>query len=433
MSVTDSSKNQSHLVEISANDVLVGMYVSEIDCSWSKTPFSLGGFHVRGADDIQILQKYCRVVTIDTRRGAEPPRRRKSNITILSSARRRAPATAAMKVNRDTYPVTHGIKQQIDKASQAYVDTVAVLEGFAVSIRLGERLPLDALDGPVQALVRAIVANPQTLIWLLLTETKPAEANAYCVRAAVWATLLARQVGVNRDEMVILCKGALLADIGLHLLPERLVNKRGPFRKKEYLAYRKHVDFGMDLLKQYPGLEDKIVRIVRCHHERHDGRGFPRGLRGDQIPVLARFAIFGYCFERLLLTNDKRRNISPAKAISRLYKQRELKFPEQLIVEFIHVMGMYPLGTLVQLSTGELALVLEKNNSNRLQPRIAVITDKLAKPLSDPRVVDLAEKAETGLAVVGSVDPARFKLDLAPYRFRFFGRQIRIGPLGFRL
>jgi len=220
--------------------------------------------------------------------------------------------------------------------------------------------------------------------------------------------------------------------MGMHLLPERLVNKRGPFRKKEYLAYRKHVDFGLELLKQYPALEDKIVRIVRCHHERHDGLGFPRGLRGDQIPVLARFAILGYCFERLMLSNDVRRSISPAKAISRLYKQRELKFPEQLIVEFIHVMGMYPVGTVVQLSTGEMALVLEKNVSNRLQPRIAIITDKLAKPVAEPRVIDLSDKADNGLAIVGSVDPARFKLDLTPYRFRFFGKRFSLGKLGFR-
>ena len=97
MPMSNSGKRANHLVEISSNDVLVGMYVCEIDCPWSKTPFSLGGFHVRGAEDIQILQKYCKQVVVDIQRGAEPPRKRRSNITILSKARRSAPATTALK------------------------------------------------------------------------------------------------------------------------------------------------------------------------------------------------------------------------------------------------------------------------------------------------------------------------------------------------
>ena len=198
---------------------------------------------------------------------------------------------------------------------------------------------------------------------------------------------------------------------------------------------KQHVDFSVETLSQYHHLDDRVIRIVRSHHERHDGHGFPKGLRGDQIPTLARFAILAYCFERLLRTNDNRRGVSPARAMARLYKQRELKFPEQLVVEFIHVLGMYPVGTVVELSSGERALVLEQNQKDRLHPRIALITDEFHKLLDTPRVVDLAAEAEGGSvrAIAGNVNPDRLDVDLADYTFRFCGKRIALGPLGFRL
>lgn len=434
MPVTDSVDRSDHLIGVAANDVIIGMFVAEIDCPWSKTPFPLGGFHVRNVGDIQVLQKHCKEVTIDTRRGVEPARIRKTSLTILSSARKAAPHIATLKVRRDTYPLTRTVKQQIDATAAAYSRLVTQYEQLARAVRTGERLDLPSLAASSRTLTESILANPQTLIWLLLTESSPPSRHAYCVRAAIWATILGRQVGLPRDELDVLFQGTLLCDIGMHLLPERLVERRGPFRKKEVLAYRKHVDFSLDLLGQYHNLDERISRIVRCHHERHDGRGFPKGLRGDQIPVLSRFAILAHCFERLLRSNESKRKVAPGKIMARLYKQRELKFPEQLVVEFIHVLGMYPVGSLVELSTGERALVLQQNAKDRLNPKIALLTDAMHRPLDGPRLVDLrAEKdGSEARSVVANVSPAEMDIDLSDYTFRFSGRRVSLGPLAFR-
>ena len=435
MAVTDSKSNYSHLVRIPCNDIIVGMFVSEIDCSWAATPFPLGGFHVRNSEEIQVLQKYCRVVTIDTTRGAAPAPKKRANLTILSTARLATPPAAAIKVNRDTYPVTHPVKKQIDKAYRAYRDAAIVYDSFTVAVRNDQRLNLHELEGPMLRLIECAIANPQTLIWILLTDNKVTGDNLYCVRAAIWATILARQVGLGQKEMAELFKGTMLADIGMHLLPERLTSIRGNFRKKEYLAYRKHVNFSIELLSQYRELDERLLRLVRCHHERHDGKGFPRGLRGDQIPALARFSNLAYSFERLLRSNNPRGRVSPAKATARLYKQRELKFPEQLIVEFIHVLGMNPVGSVVQLSSGEIALVLEQNVSDRLHPKIAVIKDDKGGLLAEPCIEDLAVAPKSGVpkSIVSSVNPGQLDIDLGQYTFAFAGKRLSLGKFGFRL
>jgi len=228
--------------------------------------------------------------------------------------------------------------------------------------------------------------------------------------------------------------GTLFSDIGMNLLPEKLVNKRGHFRKKEYLAYRKHINLGLDLLSQYPDVDDDVLRIVRCHHERHDGRGFPKQLKGDQIPALARYAILAFSFERLLRMNVQKARISPARAIARLYKQRVLKFPEQLIVEFIHVMGMYPVGTIVELCSGELALVLEQHESQRLFPKVALLTDAKREQLKSPRVVDLSgESSSKNRGISTSVSAGEYPLDLRQYTQKFFGMRLGLGALSIRV
>ncbi|MEQ8313581.1 MAG: DUF3391 domain-containing protein [Gammaproteobacteria bacterium] len=429
-----NSDKSGYLITVECRDLLIGMFVSEIDCPWSATPFPMGGFHIKKVEDIQILQKFCKVVTIDTNKGAAPTQRKKTDLTILSSARRAAPSAAAVKVKRDTYPTTHSVKQILDKTLGYYEQLQDQYEALSAQIREGQCMNLQLVTKSGNALIDSILANPQVLIWILLTDSEPRQQSSYCVRAAIWASILARQIGLKRHDIEILFLGTLLSDIGMSLLPERLVNKRGNFRKKEYLAYRKHIELGLDLLSQYPDVDEDILRIVRCHHERHDGRGFPRAIAGDQIPSLARYATLAFCFERLLRMNGNTGKKSPARAIARLYKQRVLKFPEQLVVEFIHVMGMYPVGSMVELCSGELALVLEQHESQRLLPRVAILTDKEREMLKTPKVVSLDnEPSAKDRAISGSVNPQDYPLDLRQYTQKFFGTRLGLGALSIRV
>ncbi len=407
------------------------MYVSELDCSWKETPFPLGGFHLKKPEDIQMLAKYCKTVHIDTTRGTAPAKHRRENLTILSSARKASPQATAFKINRSLYPVTSSLKKQLDSSSEHYQQLLVLFASLTANVRQGEKLDLAELDHSVNALIDSATANTQTLIWILNTDPSPVGPTDYCVRAAIWACLCACHIGLPRSEIQALFLGTLLCDVGMYLLPERLVNKRGKFRKKEFLAYKKHVNFSLDLLSAYPEVNEKILRIVRCHHERNDGLGFPKGLKGEQIPSLARLAHLGYSFERLLHSLSETTHVSPAKAIARLYKQRDLKFPEQLIVEFIHLMGMYPIGTLVELNTGEIAIVLEQHPNEKLNPKVALLTGADQVKVPKPSVVQLGE-GPSGRSVLSSLGPKHKGVRASDFRFSFAGKRIAIGGFGIR-
>ena len=402
----------------------------------------MGGFHLKNAEDIEVLAKHCKHVVIDTNKGVQPRRARENQLTILSSARRAAPASSSIKIDRDLYQQTRSVKQQIDKAYKLHQTLKVNFATQALAVRNSEDMDIPLLEKSISGLVESAIANPQTHIWLLNTNSSDRIDTDYCVRAAIWSVVLARQVGMHSHDMHILCMGTLLADIGMQLLPERLVNKRGPFRKKEYLAYRKHSDFGVDVVSHYPDLDDRIAGIVRAHHERQDGRGFPRKLRAGQIPVLARYANLAYCFERLLCSNGDGCALPPAKALTKLYKQRALKFPEQLVIELIHLMGTYPIGSLIKLSSGEIGLVLEQNSKEKLSPKIALLTDNKMAVFEKPKLVDLANQGKSKIdrSIVSSYRSknAANKLaggkDLDPrnYCFSFFGKRVGFGSLSFR-
>jgi HD-GYP domain-containing protein (c-di-GMP phosphodiesterase class II) len=129
-----------------------------------------------------------------------------------------------------------------------------------------QNLNIAMLDRQLLHLIDTIVANPQALIWILNTESVASIAKQqanYCVRAAIWASILGRQLGMSRNDMKVLFQGTLLADIGMNLLPQRLVSKRGPFRRKEFLVYIKHVELGLEILSGQTALDTRVAGIVR--------------------------------------------------------------------------------------------------------------------------------------------------------------------------
>lgn len=428
----ESVQPSNTIISVNCADLLIGMFVFELDRPWSGTPFLPAGFHIRKADELQMLAKFCNTVRIDISRGVQPAKFKGNKLTILSSARKASPASATIKVNRNRYPVTSTVKKQLDVTDNSYQQLLSAFDQFTKSIRADQEADLDLLIAPIDSLIASALANPNTLVWCLNTDPVPVNPSAYCVRAAVWAVLLARQIGFPVTEIKPLFLGTLLADVGLWKLSESLVNKRVNFRKQDFYEYQTHVELGLDVLNSYAELDERVIRIVRSHHERNDGRGFPKGLKGEQIPTLARFANLCYCFERLLRSLSDKQNASPAKAIARLYRQRDLKFPEQLVVEFIHLMGMYPIGTLIELNTGEIAIVLEQHAAEKLSPKIALLTNEQQEKLPQPKVIQLGTNTEKR-GVLSSIGPIHPSVKASDYRFSFVGKRLGIGAFTIRL
>jgi hypothetical protein len=157
--------------------------------------------------------------------------------------------------------------------------------------------------------------------------------------------------------------------------------------------------------------------MAAYHHERHSGRGYPNGLAGTDIPVFARIAGIVDCYDAITSQRAYANPMSPSQAIKLLYQWRDVHFQAELVEEFIQAIGLYPAGTLVQLSSGEVAIVVAESRTRRLRPNVMVLLDADKKPIDDIRTIDLMQEThmENGepLDIVDSLEAEAYGIDMS--------------------
>jgi len=429
----ESKKAQDHWIKVHVRDLVLGMFVIELDRPWRDTPFPINGFHLRKFDQVQTLRSLCQTVYIDPAKGASPRRKDPTKLTILSSARKRAPESLSLKICPDTYPRTRSVKQEIDSAARLYSQLDACLSQAIENAREHRQLGVEEMYKLGRETLASVIRNPDGFIWFLNTSEQGDCLLKHSIRAAIWATVFACHVGLPKSEIETLFVGTLLADIGMAKFSPQFVAKSGPFRRCEYEHYQKHVGIGVDLLRIQEDIDPQVVSIVRAHHERHDGRGFPRRQRGEQIPIPARIANLAYSYERLLKRTSQA-DLSPAMAISRLYKQRKIKFADQLVYEFIKALGMFPAGSVVELATGEIGIVTEQNANQRLTPKITVVTTARKQLKTHFEQINQGEQKDQELvkSITRSLKRGSYDIDPARFTESLFGKRFGFGKLGLR-
>nr|WP_255771962.1 HD domain-containing phosphohydrolase [Microbulbifer guangxiensis] len=275
-----------------------------------------------------------------------------------------------------------------------------------------------------------MLRSPDASAWLARIQEKDEHTYRHSIRASIWAVLFGRHIGLRRLDLIRLGLATLLKDVGKLQLEDEVLQavNRSP---RQELEYRKFVGYSVELLAREPQLDPEVVRIVQCHRERHDGSGYPAGLRGEKIPVLARICGIVTFYDEATNPRGASFPVAPSRAVADLYDLRGICYQEQLVVEFIQAIGLYPTGTQVELSTGEVAVVLEQTYQRRLKPKVMVVLDRDKKRLPEPRLLDLAadddrkerliERGKLGrgdkIAIVKDLEPSRFpEVDVAAVR-----------------
>ena len=183
---------------------------------------------------------------------------------------------------------------------------------------------------------------------------------------------------------------------------------------------RSHVEFGVELVKEIKGIDPRVIDMVATHHERYDGSGYPKGLKGSQISVFGRMA--GIIDSYVAMTSER----PYAPATSTYNAMREFKslsdksFQSEMVEQFIQAIGIFPSGTLVELNTGEVGVVIKEYSFQRLRPEVALILDSNKEPLSEIKVIDLhGNEDDSGAAplvwIARGVEPGAYDIDPSEY------------------
>jgi HD-GYP domain-containing protein (c-di-GMP phosphodiesterase class II) len=443
-------------VKVDVNELTVGMFVSGLDRPWTQTPFPLQGFYIRELDEIKELKAHCQHVYIDTAKGAGPVA---ANLKTLStpavgkSSRRISKAAtvkvdvAPLKIRRNVYKDQHQpLKKEVKNAKQLHQKVFTAVGEVVEQLDHGRAIPVQETQRVASEMVDSVLRNPDALSWLTQVKEKDEHTYSHSVRCAVWAIIFGRHIGLAKKDLDVLAVGVLLKDVGKTRLEQSLLElkKRTAAQEREYEQF---VGYGVDILRATEGISPRVIAVVKNHCERINGSGFPQQLRGDKIPLLGKIAGIVTFYDDTTNPRGETYPLAPSKAVAKLYELRNNEFQEELVVEFIRAIGLYPTGTLVELSTGEVGVVVEQNFARRLKPKVMIVLDSCKHELNKPFLLDLSEDDQQKQALVDSgkkalrevekieilrdLEPGSFEIDIARIRDEYLFKSERKGLMSF--
>ncbi|HJW46380.1 MAG TPA: HD domain-containing phosphohydrolase [Lysobacter sp.] len=380
-------------VRISVQGLGLGMYVSRLDRPWLETAFLLHGLKITSDDEIAMLQRICNHVWVDVTLGKTPDPR---HIAFAEpEAANRARASAEVQDLRKTdWGIQVDVQKEMQKAEEVHASLEASIGEVMTDLQAGKRLDLDKLKDGVDAMVDSILRNPTAFVWLKEMKRRDDYAYQHAMGCSIWAASFGRHLGLERAELQLLALGGLLCDVGKTRLSTELLSKRTPLTGAEVALVHQHVQHGLDIIDSTPNLSPRIREIVATHHERHDGSGYPWRLAGSEIPIFGRIMGVVDSYEAMTSTRPYAKSRSPHQAVNELYLLRGKLFQAELIEQFIQNCGIYPTGSLVELSNGQVAVVTDVHSLKRLRPRVMLLLDADKLPLQQFKVLDLGEVEE---------------------------------------
>lgn len=389
--------------KIHVSELQVGMHVVRLDRPWEETSFLLQGFVIQGRDDIRALEDQCEYVFIEGRVSVAPSPR-----VGRPLAGRQRPSSSGATPSSKTQPNSRkqvryinkvAVGDEMPRAERSYDDAKQVAKSIMSGLRIGRALDLGSARQVVNQCVDSILRNSDAM--LLLTKLKHQDEYTveHCLNVAILSAAFGKHLGLLEGEIRTLGLCGMLHDVGKARIPNDILQKPGALTPDEFALMRRHAEYGRDILMGESRSLSAAVDVAFNHHERLDGNGYPRRLNGDQIPYFAKIVSIVDTYDAITSNRVYDSCRSSMTALEIIYKHRGTQFDPELAQEFIRLIGIYPPGSLVELSSGELAVVVESNPQNRRQPKVMKVTTDAKTPIDNMVFVDLAKTISNGSAV----------------------------------
>lgn len=369
-------------IQYPVKDLGKGMYVAELDRSWEGTPFLFQGFVIENDDDLVLLREYCKYVFVDDL---------KSDADKLLQDK----LHAAVRGNTITTVEFHewsgiGKLREILKRAEIRTDAaVTSLTRFAESSVLEKGMSYGEARVAIVSLIDNIAADPKASQWLRVLSKQDASINRHAVNTAALAVAFAADLGWDRQLQSVVGEGAMLQDVGMARVPPQIREKPVALTPVEYRLIKLHPGYAAQRLQDSEDVDPRIIDIVRHHHERLDGSGYPDGLKDGEIAPYVQLASICDVYEAFTTPKPYRRRLTSSLAMRRLTRSAGKQFNKEMVERFIRSIGIYPLGSLVRLKNGALAIVITSDEKRRLHPTILLVRDADGKARLPRKVLNL--------------------------------------------
>jgi len=367
--------------QIDVQDLEVDMYISQVDRPWLETPFKFQGFFVKSEKHIEEVQRICEYVYIDVIKGKDTDKILSSNRLFTSPPR---PKPSRIYIN------TTELEEEIAVAESLMKKTRECLDEVFENIRNDNQLDIPKIKKVVSSLVDSIVRNPNAQMCLAQLKDKDEYTAQHSINVCILTITFGRHLGMAENSLNLLGLGALLHDIGKIKTPLEILNKEGRLTPEEFEVMKSHPEHGQEILEKTGGVPDSTIDIALSHHERLSGQGYPHGKMVNEISPWSKVVAIVDVYDAITSDRCYHDGMSPTRALTKMYEWRIRDFDPELLEQFIQCIGIYPIGTIVELSSGEVGIVISVNADLRLRPKILLVLDKEKNPYFPSRIADLS-------------------------------------------
>lgn len=394
--------------KIPSDKLVAGMFVADLDRSWTGTPFLFQGFLIENDEHLMQLRHYCEYVLVDAEFSTAQAQDAISNFgknSVKNSPGHAhffedsfADDASDLKLQASFIPesikltpfrTVVPIDAELAPAGSTYARTAEVLNNLFKDLASNNLLDLQEVDAVVRDMVDSMVRNPDALMLIsrLLQEDKTVYGHG--INVAIYLVALGRHLSLPKEMLERLGTLGLLLDIGKTRLPHDLLHKEGRLTSEEFETIKDHVPMCLDILKNLPDVHPDVLEGVAQHHERENGSGYPAGLSKGEIGLFGRMAAIADSFSAMTNPRPYAEVIPAYEALQVMANfGRDLYHPP-IVEQFIRAIGIFPVGSMVELSTGEVAIVVSHSKVRRLKPRVLIISDKDKTPSQSPTTLDL--------------------------------------------
>ncbi len=394
--------------KISSDKLVAGMFVAELDRAWIGTPFLFQGFLIENDEHLMQVRQYCNHVLVDTelstpaaqeamsKLGSNKDAASQNHIHIFEDASPESAEDLKLQASfvPDNIKLTpfHNISQidaELAPANSAYTRTAEVLENLFKDLASNNVLDLQEVESVVSDMVESMVRNPDALMLIsrLLHEDKTVYGHG--INVAIYLVALGRHLSLPKDMLERLGTLGLLLDIGKTRLSHELLHKEGRLTSEEFETIKDHVPICLGILKNLPNVHPEVLEGVAQHHERENGSGYPAGLSKGNISLFGRMAAIADSFSAMTNPRPYAKVVPAYEALQVMTNfGRDLYHPP-IVEQFIRAIGIFPVGSMVELTTGEVGIVLSHSKVRRLKPRLLIISHADKTPAQSPSTLDL--------------------------------------------
>jgi len=388
-----------------------GMYIADLGSDWMAHPFLRNSFAVKDEATIaKIVAAGIHQVYIDPVRGldvADAPTHHEVERQLTEEM---------LKVAAEPVPARRiTATEEMGKARKIHAEANKIIHNIMNDVRLGQQVRLEQVEPVVERMTESILRNSGALMSLCRVKNADDYTFQHSVSVCALQVSFCRALGLDAGTIRLAGIGGLLHDIGKVKTPSSILNKPGRLTEEEFAVMKCHVVESKQILEQTEGISETSIQVAYQHHERHDGSGYPEGLKGEAISQMGKMAAICDVYDAITSDRCYHKGMAPHEALRRIFEWSKFHFDPALVQQFLRTIGIYPVGTLVMLESGRIGVVLEQSDGSLLQPTVKVFYDGKRRQYLPPAAIDLSRPLGHGGGdrIVGHEVAEKWGIDLS--------------------